>query len=54
MQKTAPKTVFLLVLIGFFGLMLLDHLTSPSLSSVSAPAALGNGCAPCGAPCKPE
>ena len=54
MQKTAPKTVFLLVLVGFFGLVLLDHLTSPSLSSVGAPAGLGGACAPCGAPCKTE
>jgi hypothetical protein len=51
-MKIAPKILFLAVLLVFLGLVLADHLTSPSLSVPSAPAGLGNACAPCGAPCK--
>ena len=51
MAGLVPKQLFLLVLALAFGLILADHLTSPSLMRPVAPGQLGNACAPCGAPC---
>lgn len=54
-QKTTlalcPRSLYALALFALFLLAIGDHLTSPVLSSLTAPTELGNACAPCGAPC---
>jgi hypothetical protein len=50
-HRFLPKTLFIVTMTLFFGLVLVDHLTSPTLQSTGAPSDLGNACAPCGAPC---
>ncbi|MGC6411408.1 MAG: hypothetical protein ACON4F_01105 [Candidatus Puniceispirillaceae bacterium] len=41
----------ILFLLGFFILVLGDHLASPPTSALAAPADDKASCAPCGAPC---
>ena len=48
----APKAVFLITLMLIIGLVITDHMTSPTSTATAAPSELGNACAPCGAPCK--
>ena len=47
-----PKAIFLITLFLIIGLVITDHMTSPTLTATAAPSELGNACAPCGAPCK--
>ena len=46
-----PRSLYALALLALFLSAIGDHLTSPVLSSLATPTELGNGCAPCGAPC---
>ena len=49
-----PNVIFSLVVIGFLGLIVSDHLTSQTLAGINSPARASGACAPCGAPCKSE
>ena len=49
-----PNVIFSLLVIGFLGLIVSDHLTSQTLAGLNSPARASGACAPCGAPCKSE
>ena len=50
-SKTSPRLIYITLLSALFAAAVGDHLTSPSLTDLGAPAERGNACAPCGAPC---
>lgn len=50
-SKVTPRLVYITLLSVLFAAAIVDHLTSPSLTNLGAPAERGNACAPCGAPC---
>ena len=43
--------MYITLLSALFAAAIGDHLVSPSLTNLGAPAEHGNACAPCGAPC---
>ena len=49
--KISPRLIYITLLSVLFAVAIGDHLMSPALSNLGAPTELGNGCAPCGAPC---
>ena len=56
-SKVTPRLMYITLLSALFAAAIGDHLASPSLTNLGAPAERGNACAPCGAPCvepKPE
>lgn len=50
-SKFTPRLMYMMLLSALFAAAIGDHLASPSLPNLGAPAESGNACAPCGAPC---
>ncbi len=50
-SKVTPRLIYITLLSALFAAAIGDHLVSPSLTNLGAPAEHGNACAPCGAPC---